>query len=254
MFVDDDVVLGRDCVAGLLQALQARVEFAAFAADYNQEMKAGRGHPDYPRHVGMGATLFRRKPLESVTFRWEDRKCECQCCCDDLRRAGYAIGYLPGAIAWHRPGPSKQPKGPNAIDAKTGEDSNPAPRILAAFDRNHFPKFQRQFLRTLRASGNGEHVTAVTYGLRPADYRCALKVGERRALPQSQSSSSSLIRANSRLPERDRPAGPTILPSRFGTQATCSSRAESTISGAWSGRILTRYWSYQNRLDIPRTR
>ena len=114
MFVDDDVVLGRGCVASLLQTLQARVEFAAFAADYNHEMKAGRGNSDYPPHVGMGATLFRRKPLESVTFRWEDQKCECQCCCDDLRRAGYGIGYLPGAVAWHKPDSSKQLQGPNA--------------------------------------------------------------------------------------------------------------------------------------------
>ena len=176
MFVDDDVVLGRGCVASLLQTLQARVEFAAFAADYCHEMKAGRGNSDYPPHVGMGATLFRRKPLESVTFRWEDQKCECQCCCDDLRRAGYGIGYLPGAIAWHKPDSSKQLEGPNAKSGRKGENSNPAGRVLAAFDRNHFPKFHRQFLRTLRASGNGEKVTAVTYGLRPGDYRLLSKL------------------------------------------------------------------------------
>jgi hypothetical protein len=176
MFVDDDVVLGRGCVASLLQTLQARVEFAAFAADYSHEMKAGRGNSDYPPHVGMGATLFRREPLESVTFRWEDKKCECQCCCDDLRRAGYGIGYLPGAIAWHKPGSSKQVEGLKAKSGRTCENSNPAGRVLAAFDRNHFPKFHRQFLRTLRSSGNGEKVTAVTYGLRPGDYRLLSKL------------------------------------------------------------------------------
>ena len=106
MFVDDDVVLGPDCVAILLEALQMRLEFAAFAADYNGEMNGGRGHWDYPGHVGMGATLFRRERLESVVFRWEDKKCECQCCCDDLRRAGYGIGYQPGAVAWHKRGAS----------------------------------------------------------------------------------------------------------------------------------------------------
>jgi hypothetical protein len=176
MFVDDDVVLGRGCVASLLQTLQARVEFAAFAADYCHEMKAGRGNSDYPRHVGMGATLFRRKPLETVTFRWEDKKCECQCCCDDLRRAGYGIGYLPGAIAWHKPDSSKQLQGPNANSGRTCENSNPSGRVLVAFDHHHFPKFHRQFLRTLRSTGNGERVTAVTYGLRPADYRLLSKL------------------------------------------------------------------------------
>jgi hypothetical protein len=176
MFVDDDVVLGRGCIASLLQTLQAQAEFAAFAADYNHEMKAGHGNPDYPRHVGMGATLFRRKALESVTFRWEDQRCECQCCCDDLRKAGYGIGYLPEAIAWHKPGPFKERDGSHALGAPLAENSIPSGRILAAFDRNHVPKFRRQFLRTLRASGNGEQVTAVTYGLRPADYRLLSKM------------------------------------------------------------------------------
>ena len=90
MFVDDDVVLGPGCVASLLRALEARVEFAALAVDYLHEMKKGRGHWDYPRHVGMAAVLFRRERLEEVTFRWEHSKCECRCCCDDVRRAGYA--------------------------------------------------------------------------------------------------------------------------------------------------------------------
>ena len=59
---------------------------------------------DYPRHVGMAATLFRRERLERLTFRWEPGKCECRCCCDDLRRAGFGIGYLARrAQAWHRP-------------------------------------------------------------------------------------------------------------------------------------------------------
>ncbi len=42
-------------------------------------------------------------------------------------------------------------------------------RILTAFDRNHFLRFRRQFLTTLRASGNREPLTAVTYGLHPGE-------------------------------------------------------------------------------------
>jgi hypothetical protein len=169
MFVDDDVVLAPDCVARLLQALQSRMEFAAFAADYNDEMRAGRGHWDYPRHVGMGATLFRRPQLEIVKFRWENNRCECQCCCDDLRKSGYGVGYVPGALAWHKPALAARVLGSHGNDGPSADDSRPPGCILAAFDRFHFQKFQRQFLRTLRAAGNNEQVTAVTYGLRPGE-------------------------------------------------------------------------------------
>ena len=105
MLLDDDVVLGPRCVARLAEGLINRPEFAALAADSGGEMNDGRDHWDYPRHVGMAAVLFRRERLEALTFRWEPTKCECQCCCDDLHRAGYAIGYMPGAEAWHRPSP-----------------------------------------------------------------------------------------------------------------------------------------------------
>ena len=171
MFVDDDVVLGPGCVGSLLRALEARVEFAALAADYLNEMKKGRGNWDYPRHVGMGATLFRREPLDSLTFRWEDEKCECQCCCDDLRMAGYGIGYVPGVDARHKRVSSKHHESAHPTDGSGGQNSSPPARILAAFDRHHVWKFHRQFLRTLRDSGNDEPVTALTYGLRPAEYR-----------------------------------------------------------------------------------
>ena len=171
MFVDDDVMLGPDCVATLLHALETRLDFAALAADYNNEMKPGRGNWDYPPHVGMGATLFRRERLEKLEFRWEDKKCECQCCCDDLRQAGYAIGYLPGAIAWHKREPSNGRSVATSEGARSGESPKKPARILAAFDRGHFLRFRRQFLPTLRAFGNSEIVTAVAYGLRPAETR-----------------------------------------------------------------------------------
>jgi hypothetical protein len=103
MLLDDDVVLGRRCVARLVEGLEERPGFAALAADYAGDMSTGLGHWDYPRHVGMGVTLFRRERLGEVTFRWDPEKCECQCCRDDLRRAGFGIGYLMEAKAWHRP-------------------------------------------------------------------------------------------------------------------------------------------------------
>jgi hypothetical protein len=171
LFLDDDVVLAPDCAARLLDGLRRRTAFAALAADYNAEMAAGAAHWDYPPHVGMGAVLFRRERLAAVTFRWEPNRCECGCCCDDLRRGGFGIGYQPGAVAWHRPLPgcrddhARARRGPVPSEHRNAH----AGRILAAFDRAHIRKFRRLFLRSLRASGNTETVTAVVYDLYPGE-------------------------------------------------------------------------------------
>ena len=103
MYLDDDVVLGSLCVARLVEGLLRRPRFAALAADSAGEMRSGLQNWDYPAHVGMAATLFRRERLAGLTFRWAAGKCECRCCCEDLRRQGLGIGYLPDARAWHRP-------------------------------------------------------------------------------------------------------------------------------------------------------
>jgi hypothetical protein len=170
--LDDDVVLAPDCVARLVERLERRPVFAALAADYNGEMASGLANWDYPPHVGMGAVLFRREALERLTFRWEPGRCECLCCCADLRRAGRAIGYLPGARAWHRPEAGRP------ADAPAPRESAPAAvsatpvlpgRVLTAFDRAHYRRFRSHFLPTLRASGNGEVLTAVVYGLRSSE-------------------------------------------------------------------------------------
>ena len=86
MYLDDDVVLGRGCIARLVDGLARRRRFAALGADSAGEMACGLAHWDYPRHVGMAAVMFRRERLAHLTFRWEEAKCECLCCCEDLRR------------------------------------------------------------------------------------------------------------------------------------------------------------------------
>jgi hypothetical protein len=173
MYLDDDVVLASDCLATLLAGLKQRPAFAAVAADSAGEMSTGWENWDYPGHVGMAATLFRREHLAGLTFRWEPGKCECWCCCDDLRRAGFAIGYLPGAIAHHNPAPRFRVAGPCAGDETSRprlEGSAAAlGRILTAFDRRDFRRFSRIFLPSLRAAGNREVVTAVVYGLYPSE-------------------------------------------------------------------------------------
>jgi glycosyltransferase involved in cell wall biosynthesis len=96
MFLDSDVVLPDKTIEQLVAALQQDAKLAAVAADYLGE--AGR---QTLGHVGMGATLFRRDVLNRVTFRWENQKCECLCCCEDLRRSGWRIEYLSDLKAMH---------------------------------------------------------------------------------------------------------------------------------------------------------
>ena len=64
MFLDDDVVLEPSCVSLLVGELSRRPAYAALAADYLGERRAG----EIARHVSMGATLFRREALAQVRF------------------------------------------------------------------------------------------------------------------------------------------------------------------------------------------
>jgi hypothetical protein len=157
MFVDDDVVLGPDCVRVLAEELSRRPEMAALGADSAGEMRGGWEHWDTSVHVGMAAVLFRRERLEGIRFRWEPGKCECRCCCEDLRRAGHGIGYCPGAAAWHRPA------------GRAGGTGWKEPVVLAAFDRTHVRLFISRFLGSLRREGNPERVIAVVSGLRRSE-------------------------------------------------------------------------------------
>ena len=198
MLLDDDVVLGPRCIAKLVDGLEARPGFAALAADYAREMSDVPARWDYPHHVGMGATLFRRERLEKLTFRWTDENCECQCCCDDIRRSGFGIGYLRGAEAWHRPYSAHDvatvPEEDLSSAATSPQGQILPGRILAAFDRRHFRLFRGRFLGSLRASGNTEHVTAVGYGLFP---------GEQSLLAQSPE-----VTGSGGGPQRRPPRGP----------------------------------------------
>jgi hypothetical protein len=189
MFLDDDVVLEPGCLASLVAGLRQRTGHAALAADYlgesaiasaSQGANAGPWHNVDP-HIAMGATLFRRSALRSIRFRGSPDRCECQNCCDDLRRMGLAIAYLPGARAHHEPiakrshdqtGPTDKPGPamPAATRRGTAISAEPG-RILTAFDRRHIDRFRRQFLASLRASGNNEIVTAIGYGLYDSERR-----------------------------------------------------------------------------------
>lgn len=169
MFLDDDVVLAPDCIRQLVEALQARPRWGALAADY---LGDSAGADASCRHVGMGATLFRRAALKRIPFRWEDNKCECRCCCEDLQRIGLRIGYWPAARAKHV---SKQTKAASATAMNQSKNDavarQPTPRILVATDGNHVDRFRHFFLRSLQATENHYPVTVAGYGLTRSDFR-----------------------------------------------------------------------------------
>ncbi len=171
MFLDDDVALAPDCVARLHHALASRPEYAGFAADYLGEANSCGSSP----HVAMGATMFRRSALQRTRFRWEPDKCECLCCCQDLRSMGSRVEYLPTAKAWHL---SKTQIACDPSTLKASSDSSetdPAltarAKILVAFNRRDVNRFRQAFLRTLRASGNQQEVIVMGYGLYPSEAR-----------------------------------------------------------------------------------
>ncbi|MHC4177714.1 MAG: glycosyltransferase family 2 protein [Planctomycetota bacterium] len=168
MFLDDDVVLANNCVRQLVGQLRRQAIYGALAADYLGQ--AVWGGPT--RHVAMGATLFRRPVLDRIRFRWEPKKCECQCCCDDLRRLGYGIAYDRIARAWHLPrNELGSPSPATCPEQHAAAEECQEGHILAAFDRRHYHLFRDRFLKSLRGAGNDEWVTAVCYGLFPSQRR-----------------------------------------------------------------------------------
>ena len=160
MFLDDDVRLAPHAIGNLFQSLAERPRTAALAANFLHEPY----HESPAPHVAMGATLFRREALRQIEFRWRDNQCECRCCCDDLRHLGWEIDYLGSACAFHL-------RQANEASANEHPPVALAGRVLVAFNRRHFAKFRSNFLRTLRAHGNRELITAVVYGLYPSEQR-----------------------------------------------------------------------------------
>ena len=124
MFLDDDVVLAPDCVATLLAELKERPAYGAVASNYLEEPVDG----SEPPHVGMGATLFRRGALRRIEFRWTDKLCECQCCCDDLRRQCIGITYIRDARSVHLNSDGPKLNGPHSKDSAAADSSPGAER------------------------------------------------------------------------------------------------------------------------------
>lgn len=95
MFLDSDVVLPPRGIERLVFGLFFNRRYAALGINYQDPVVGPSSH------VAMGATLFLRPVLERIRFRAEAGKCECLCCCIDLRRMGYHVDYLPRLRAIH---------------------------------------------------------------------------------------------------------------------------------------------------------
>lgn len=175
MFVDDDVLLHPDCIATLLAEFPGTDRLGAVAADFAGDLL----RPERAGHIGMGATLFRRSVLQRLNFRFTDKLCECWCACLDLKHNGVEIRYSHEARVIHPYKPAGSQTAPDHLSSipapqrteTNGQASTPEPLILAAFDRRDIDRFEHQFLKTLRAHGNRQQVTAVAYGLYPTECR-----------------------------------------------------------------------------------
>ena len=162
MFVDDDVVLNNDCIRTLIEGLVVRPSFAGLGADYSLQQRGLR----IAQHVTMGATLFRRAAIEEIDFRWEEGRCECLCCCLDLRDRHWGIDYLPQAKAIHMDinRPCDEVQYPTNCAAHE-HDKTDEGVVLACFNQKHCELFVHQFLTSLRRSGNHERVFVVAIGV-----------------------------------------------------------------------------------------
>jgi hypothetical protein len=162
----------------------------------------------------MGATLFRREALDRIEFRWETNRCECQCCCDDLRKLGIEIAYSRTARATHlRSSRIRSNQKHATVDTSHSMPSRESPpaagRILTAFDRHHYKRFRDKFLTSLRAAGNDEFVIVVGYGLFPSQQRALVRLRnvELVSLPSQQRASPARRRLHdfqaivSRMPD-----------------------------------------------------
>jgi hypothetical protein len=99
MFLDADVILPPGGIEALIRGLIFDPRYAALGISYEEPVPPGA------MHVAMGAVLFLRPILARIEFRAEPDRCECLSCCEDIRRMGYRIDYLPGFRARHLRGP-----------------------------------------------------------------------------------------------------------------------------------------------------
>jgi hypothetical protein len=103
LFLDRDIVLPSRGLERLAYTLVFQRRYAALGISCE-----ARCPPLNSRHVGMGAMLVYRSVLDRLSFRTERDICECYFFCEDVRRMGYKVSYLPRLKALHlRDSPAK---------------------------------------------------------------------------------------------------------------------------------------------------
>ena len=132
-------------------------------------------------HVGIGATLFRRDALDLVTFRWEPGRCECICCCDDLRKQLIGIDYADGLVADH------VDIGSQSWAANNSEHLVPC--IFAQVRRSNVSGFMK-LLRELRGVSTGERLLVDAVELSPSQL-ARLRVAGVEIIPKTSQEQTS---------------------------------------------------------------
>lgn len=100
LMLDNDIVLPEGALSRMCQFLNTHKHYAAIALSKREKPVSSDEAID-AKHIDMSCVLFRRSMLERITFRQGSGTCECQGCCDDIRRMGLSIGLLTGVKADH---------------------------------------------------------------------------------------------------------------------------------------------------------
>lgn len=94
LWLDSDVIIPPDGLNYMERFLDEHREHAAVALSYC-------GSPEKEKHITMGCTLVRKRILDLLTFRFDDKGCECAYFCQDIQKLGYKVKYLPNLMAEH---------------------------------------------------------------------------------------------------------------------------------------------------------
>ena len=198
-----------------------------------------------PLTSGWEPLSFRREALARLTFHWEPGRCECQCCCDDLRRMGLGIAYLP------RTGDPRAASGSrshhvilgrrpccNEMGSRARLSRDLEPHILTTFDRRHLNRFSSSSCRRSAKRAMTRWSRRWRTGSGPANGESSRRPPGSRRVPRGRRR-LSVDPPAPRLPGRDRTMARRVHPSRTGTRATSSSRAPLHRFGTWSAIIPT---------------
>jgi len=106
LMLDNDVVLPPRSLEGMASFLDCHPDFGAIAlAKYPSCVKPilNNSQVTEPNHVDMSCVLWRKDILHNMEFRTtqDSTYCDCLPACEDLRKAGHRIGFMPKWVCTH---------------------------------------------------------------------------------------------------------------------------------------------------------